>query len=374
MSRICLIVVLFLVVTGIVCAQGGLVVPQSVHQPAGSKVLTIDPHGRTVQQSRYGSVIWNNDAVSAWWSGVTPGYLNLDWGTIGDTNQLPHEVVDGFKFKYGTNNMDPAGESMAVYHFDSTTGFGNLGVQESGFLFTGLPNGYGLPTLPPGYGWIWSIVVDLEASGYEYILNSEIGVALSLLSTPTMGSSGMVLGLPAGFGGNGATGTQDAFDIYYPNGAYNGTFFFGGYPFWATWSGQLYGAQDPATGMTYFGIGATGNTAYTYTVGSWTGARAAVQWIQKTDPITGQTEDVLVADTSSSSQYYPQFDLTLFIRPPYNNAFPMAWDLVGNFQRLTLNIPPQYQGVTVYWQGIISQYFFGGPVLPADASNGVRAN
>jgi len=236
--KLILYIVLMISFTGVALTQNSL----PINKVGGQREKAIDPYGNAISQPHHRAMIWNNDAVSAWWSGVDVGYLNLDWGQLTDSNILPDEVIDGFKFKYGTNNMDPAGESIAYYYFNSCTGWGNIGFQAAGFGFTGLPNGYGLPTMPPGYAWIWSITVDLTGSGYEFLLNDDdnFGQVFCKLSPSLMGDTGAVVGMPGGFGGNGFTGTEDAFDIYYPNGAYNGTWSFGGYPYWATWSGALF--------------------------------------------------------------------------------------------------------------------------------------
>ena len=91
-----------------------------------------------------GSSIWDNTGFSAWWSGNDTAYINLDWGRLPPAGSgLDDLVIDGFTFSYGTNNWDPTGESYTVYFFDSCTGWGNLGVEEAGFLFMDLPNGYG---------------------------------------------------------------------------------------------------------------------------------------------------------------------------------------------------------------------------------------
>ncbi len=123
------------VFTGLAYGQGLL----ETEKIAGSKSRQI---ALGDGQARYGSAIWDNTSTYwAWWSGADTGYINLDWATLSPSGGLTDELVDGFTFSYGSNNMDPAGESFAVYYFDSCTGWGNLGVLEAGFLFTGLPAG-----------------------------------------------------------------------------------------------------------------------------------------------------------------------------------------------------------------------------------------
>jgi len=348
MKRIAMVALFAVVLVGVVMAQGSL----NVNMPAAEKSKAIDPLGNTVQLPRYGAMIWNNDAISAWWSGVDVGYLNLDWGQLTDANTLPDEEIDGFKFKYGTNNMDPAGESIAYYYFDQCTGWGNLGIQAAGFGFGGLPNGYGLPTLPPGYGWIWSITVDLAGSGYDFLLNDDdnFGQAIAKLTPSLMGGTGATIGLPGGFGGNGFTGTEDAFDIYYPNGTYNGSWFFGGYPNWATWSGALY-SSGVAANMAYYGVGAQGNAGHLYATGSFSASAGSHFMFALNGVGTG---GVLVASTQAASQFIPAYNATKLVgnfAPGFPN--PMSPAFIGDYEYYDLTPPAQYVGVTAYFQAAI---------------------
>jgi hypothetical protein len=366
MKKVALVAVFAVALAGIAFAQG-----LTTNPVAGVKEKAIDVYGNSISMPRYGGSIYNNNAITAWWSGQDIGYISLDWGKLTDvsSDQLADEVVDGFNFKYGTNNMDPLGETYAVYYFDSCTGWGNIGVQESGFLFTGLPNGYGLPSLPPGYGWIWSITVDLENTGYEFLLGRDQGVGLELRSTPLMGGTGAAIGSPGNVGGNGPTGTEDAFDIYFPNGTYNGSWYFGGYPFWATWPGELFGAQDPASAMTYFGQNSQGNQAMFYTLGDWAAGQNVHFMLRK----NGSTlPGWLLASTTGQSQYIPSLDLTRLVGGfaggtplMMNNAF------IGDFDVLDVTIPNVAGGARIYTQGAITQL---NPIPPADASNGIYSN
>ena len=147
MKKVAFVFLFAVVVAGLAFAQG-----LNVEKVSGQQTIAKDALGNTILQTRYGAEIWHNTAITAWWSGPGTGYLNLDWGQLVDQgNQLPDEVIDGFMFMYGTNNLDPAGEDFAVYYFDSCTGWGNMGVQETGFLFTGLPNAYTYGSLQPGF-------------------------------------------------------------------------------------------------------------------------------------------------------------------------------------------------------------------------------
>ena len=91
----------------------------------------------------HGSMLWNNMAIRGYWTGADTGYINLDWGKLPvPASGLPDHVIDGFTFRYGTNNYSLEDTSIGVFFFDSCTGWSNLGVAEAAFLFSGLPNGY----------------------------------------------------------------------------------------------------------------------------------------------------------------------------------------------------------------------------------------
>lgn len=147
MKRIVFIAFLVFAAATPAFAQGRM----KVVKISGVRAIARDALGRPIENVRSGPMIWNNMAVTGgWWSGPSTDYLNLDWGILQDQgNDLPDEVIDGFTFFYGTNNRDPAGEDISVYFFDSCTGWGNRGVQEAGFLFTGLPNALSFGTMPP---------------------------------------------------------------------------------------------------------------------------------------------------------------------------------------------------------------------------------
>jgi hypothetical protein len=365
MKKVALVAVIAVALAGIAFAQG-----LSTNPVAGVKEKAIDVYGNSISMPRYGGSIYNNNAITAWWPGPIVGYLNLDWGLLQDQgNGLDDEVVDGFNFKYGTNNMDPAGETFSVYYFDSCTGRGNMGVQESGFYFTGLPNGYGLPSLPPGYGWIWGITVDVEGTGYEFLLGTNHGVALAHENVSLMGSTGLSIGSPSGMGGNGFTGTEDVFDVYFPNGTYNGSWFFGGYPIWATFSGELFGAQDPAAAMTYYGQNAQGNDAMFYTLGTWAAGQNVHFMLRK----NGATlPGWLLAAGTGSNQYIPSLGLTKLVGG-FIGGTPKKMGAIyaGDFDVLDITIPTVAGSKRVYLQGGITQL---NPLAPADASNGIYSN
>ncbi len=354
MKKLGLIALFVVALAGISFAQG----LQNVDQVAAEKTKNI---ALGDAQSRYGTLLWTDGGTWAWWSGVDTGYINLDWATFGGApaTGLNSELIDGFGFAYGTNNMDPAGETFAVYYFDDCTGWGNLGVQQTGFLFTGLPNGYGLPTLPPGWGWIWTITVDLEGSGYEFPLNDSWGEGISRWSVPTMGGTGLGIA----FGG---VGSENAFDIYYPSGVYNGTWWFGSAN-WATFCIDLYGPGGPAAGMTYYGMGAQGNDADLHTYGSWA-STSGVHYVLKNN---GQTAgaDVLVASLTSAATYMAPYDITKLVGAfAGGSPWGMTPDTIGTFSHYNIVVPAAYYGVTAYFQGFINA---GLPVV--DASQGVNS-
>jgi len=280
-------------------------------------------------------------------------------------------VIDGFTFTYGTNNMDPAGESFAISFFDSCTGWGNLGIQEAGFFFSGLPNcAYGPSGLPPGYGSVYCISVDLEGTGYEFLLNEDFGIGHCRTATPLMGGTGPALGSPANMNGNGPTGTEDAFDIYFPDFTYNGSWYFGGYPYWATWPAELFGTEGEAD-MTFCGVGARGNEAGLFAAGLVAGGQRLRFLLRKNGL---DLDGHLLASYSFANQYLGgAYDVTRLVGdliPCFPKA--MSDDPVGDFCVFDATVPLHYGGGTVYFQGLLCDRPLRSP--PLDASNGLRAN
>jgi len=355
MIRIVLFVLFLALFAGSATAQR-----TAIHKVGGQMEKSLDAEGNPINSARPDTCIWNNSAYSgSWFSDVRSGYVYLDWGKLTDQgNNLPDEVIDGFKFTYGTNNMDPTGESFSVYFFDSCTGWKSLGVLEAEFSFYGLPNGSGLPPLPPGCGWAWTIAVDLEGSGDEFLLNHDFGHALSRWSIPTMGDTGFLIGLPGGFGGNDYTGTEDAYDVYYNlfPGSHLGTYDFGGLPLWATWPSELYGAQDPAWGMTYYGIGATGNNGALYVTGSFS-VGGSVHFLLKRNGVYDPLYLGVSLGTTGGPSLPPATRLIgpLFSPPPFL-MFPHD---TGDFNVYDITPPPG--SYTVYFQaGNVNPYLSNG--------------
>jgi hypothetical protein len=365
MKKVALVALFVIALVGVSFAQG-----LTEKQVAGERSIAIDAYGNSIPTPRYGFAIWDNQSTRAWWPGVTTGYINLDWGKMPDYNGLADELVDGFDFEYGTNNMDPAGETWSIYYFDSCTGWGNMGVQEAGFIFTGLPNGYGLPTLPPGYGWVWSITVDLEGGGYEYLLGTDFGIGMVRGATPLMGSTGTANGYaPIHPSQTMFTGTENAFDIYFPNGTYNGSWYFGAYPTWATWCHTLFGGQDPAANMDYYGQGSQGNQAMFLSSGTWSAGTAVNFYLRK----NGSTlPGWLLASGQGQSQYIPSLDLTRLVGG-FAGGTPMMMNpsFAGDYDVLSVTIPNVAGTMRIYTQGAITQL---NPIPPADASNGIYSN
>lgn len=319
----------------------------------------------------HSGTLWDNAAVTGWWSGPEQGYINLDWGRLPDNSHyLPGHVIDGFMFKYATNNMESQGENFLVYFFDACTGWGNLGIQQAGFLFTGLPNGYALPTLPPGSTWIWNMTHDLEGTGYEFLLDYDIGIGLSRFNQPTMGSTGLALGDRPQSGGNGQTGTENFYDIYYPNGTYNGTWFFGPTS-WATWPCRIYGHEGLAAGMEYpYGVAAQGNDAELYCTGSFAHGETT-RFLLKSYNMSLQGN--LAASLSTMNTYYSgAMDVTRLVGGFFGGSpWTMSPAHIGEFWVYDLDIPPNAPGdITVYFQGLLSDPPLSVP--PMDASNGLR--
>jgi hypothetical protein len=305
-----------------------------------------------------GSTIWSNFPVQGWWD-RTQGYLVLDWGLLDlPPTGMPDEVVDGFSFAYATNNMDPAGDDIALFYFDDCTGWGNLGVQVAAFLFTGLPNGYGLPSLPPGNAWVWTISTDLAGTGYEFLLNRQFGQLMDCRS-PTMGSTIPALGSPHLM----STGLLD---LYSQAGVYCGTWLS---PTGGNMAKELYGPRAPAGGMTYYGIGAQGNQAALYTSGDWAAGQDVHFMLRK----YGMTQPSwLLASLQQANRFIPQLDLTILVGPLVGGTpRMMSPNNYGDFDFLDITIPNVAGSMRIYMQGAITNLT---PIAPADCSNGVYSN
>ncbi len=381
MKLLLFVAITVLLLTGVSFAQSTTAV---------EKVQGVHSFGYEGAHVRYGRTIWNNMAQSGWFNGFDTDYLYLDWGVLEEQgNNLPDEVVDGFRFAYATDAQGGS-VSWSVYFYDSCTGWDDYNVaQEAGFFFTGLPDATNLPS---GYYWGWVITVDLEGSGYEFLLGDEtsteyygIGIGQSC-ATPGI-TCGALIGMPPLVGGNGNTRTEDAFDMYEPAGNYMGTYWFGGYPAYpyATFSTEIMGGQDPAVNMSYAGIGMLGNDASTYVVGEW-GAKGKdwkrVMMLQRLRKMMRFTRDAMVADFIANyppGVYLPNLDITLGIKsvgPPdyFRFVIPMEDPYTGDFQTLEVDVPPGVANLKMYLQGVVTDYWEGGPVEPIDASNLLISN
>jgi hypothetical protein len=367
MSRFMLISLVLLVAGADSLAQSS-----ASNKIAGVHQIARDVHNNPVPVSRHGNSIWNNKKVTAWKFGLDTDYINLDWGILPDQgNGLPDEIIDGFTFTYATNNMEVTGESFSIHFYDSYTGQSILGVQEAGFTFTGLPNGATYGTLPPGYGWAMNVTVNLESSGYEFLLGREIGIGYIRRSTPRLGNTGICWGAPGNMGGNGYTGTEHQYKTFYPNGTYETTWDFPNYyPLspWLTLPAELFGGQDPGSAMTYGGIGAQGNDASLYTVGDWAPG-SNVQFLMRKNEL--QLPGWLLASTGLSQKYYPSLDVTLHLGFPLLAQIPMRPDAMGDFDRYGLDVGPVLAGLRLYFQGAITAV---NPLAPVELSNGVQSN
>ncbi len=337
---------------------------------AGETQLTIDASGnRLDSRSRQGALIWDNMAQTSWFSSMTARYIWLDWGELADQgNGLPDEVIDGFSFAYGSE-YSYVSISWAVYFCDSCTGWGDMSlIQEAAFVFSGLPAGGS----GSGY-WGWVVSVDLTDSGEEFLLGNKIGIGQSLL-TPDL-ICGPKITRPPNVGGNGPTGTENSFDIRFPNGNHKGTYWFGSYPAhpWASFRFELYGASDPALRTTYAGIGLQGNDAALYTLGEWA-AGESVQFLLRKNKMV--QDGWLATNTAyySTPVYLPNFDITLVPRIPFLAMVRMTPDPDGDFDRYTFDVGSTGANLRFYIQGGITDFFSGGPLAPVDLSNVVFTN
>jgi hypothetical protein len=391
MKKVAFVALFAVVIVGLCFAQG----TKTVKKVDGVRSLTITADGQRVDTpQRAGSMIWNNMGTSNFFTWQYPNYMYVDNGFLNnvDTNGLPDEVIDGLTFSYGTGDLNPAGLDWAVFWYDHASGWGDATVvQQTGLLFTGLPNA---ANLPPGY-WGWFITVDLEAAGtsinhyFEFLLDegdlsnpatNADGISEGLLlasNTATTIYNGPLIGTPPSKAGNSGTQNQDVFEIFYPNGAYKGAYWFGGYPGnpWASWVMALYGSQDPAANTQYVGIGLQGNDTNMYTTGSWTQG-SNVHFMLRSNQMTQQ--HWLLASLSTQVKYYAFPDLTLIIKKPLSAwrrlMSPITPKISDHEMYDFINLGKGLAGKTAYLQGVISNYFTGGGAKPSDAANGVQTN
>ncbi len=344
----------------------------AIHEAQGVRKLSIDVTGNpTRSSSRYGNSIWNNFAATGWFSSMTANYIWLDWGKLIDQgNGLPDEVIDGFRFAYGIYNSSTAGISFNMYYYDSCTGWGDYSaVLEAGFSFSGLPDACNLPL---GY-WMWEITVDLEGSGFEFLLGYEIGIGQQLSTPPSSPVvAGPCLAYPPCRHGNGPTWTEDAFDIYDPDGTYEGTFYWGEYPAspYKSFRNELFGGQDPAVNLSYGGIGLQGNDASLYCTGSWT-AGDSVRFMLRKNALHQAGSIVASTDLYWPPLYLSTYGVTLGPKMPFVAVLPMMPSPVGDFDVFGLSVTPDMTSFSIYMQGAITDVFNGGPMDPIDLSNGI---
>jgi hypothetical protein len=374
MKKVALVALFALLLVGVVYAQGTL------------NLQKVDGYKTYGSQARYGSYIWNNMANDGWFTGFTYNYLFMDWGSLPDANNgLPDEVADGFQFVYATGGNQPGGVTWIVYYFDEATGFGDVNwLQEAGFIFTGLPDAAGLPA---GY-WGWTVTVDLAGGGYEFLVadrtstlvESGLGVAQVNLYVNPLTVTGGTLTLPPFIGGNGDTGTTDAFDIFYPTGGYKGAYFFGGWPLnpYGSFQNGLFGASDPALGTKSIGNGLlTGNEASIYATGSWA-LNGVVDITLRMNKLTQAA--ALAANTAFTYPlfYLPGLDVTVVPTYPFLAAPPMTYIYTGDFTKKYFpSIGGGIATLTLFLQGGISNFFASppGPAAPMDFSrNVIRVN
>jgi hypothetical protein len=386
MKKVALIALFAVVLVGVAFAQQPQLKSALQHQTAGHH--SIDAFGNKIEpQSRYGATLWNNMASSGWFTGQGANYLYLDWGFLNgvDGNGLPGEPIDAYAFGYAGNDTEADGLDYALYWFDQASGWGDVNiVQESGLLFTGLWNSR---RLDPAYYWGWLVTTwfDVGSQMFEFLLDegdivtshgSGISFALELYETLDGGAiTGPLMSQPPGYGGNTNTQTQDVFNIFYPNGAFKGNYWFGGYPAnpWSSWRAALYGGSDTSANMTYDGFNLAGNTTYLYNTGSWAGADN-VHFMLKKNQITNQPGRLL-GDTKKKVTYYAITGTTFYVNPFTNYNWLMNTITISDHYWYNLTVPTQYAGARAYFQGCITGYFGGGgPTFPIDNSNGTYSN
>jgi len=318
---------------------------------------------KSLGSQRYGAIIWDNFAASGWFSSMTTGYLWLDWGKLPDAgNTMPDEVIDGFGFSYATD-ATVGGLSWNMYYYDSCTGWGDYSViQEAGFAFTGLPDA---TNLPPGYFWGWLLWYDLADTGYEFLMGADIGIGHSL-QTPGV-TCGPRLTKPPLVGGNGDTGTEDAFDIIDSLGNNTGSFWFGGYPAnpYSSFCAQLMGGSDPSVGCTYAGIPLQGNNTGLYCVGTWAYG-SYNNFLLRMNEMTPRGG--VFFNYSSAVTWYAGVGKTAV--PTVNGAYkiPFSYSYTGDYVIYPFNCGPGAVAYTWYIQGAITDWLINGSITPIDLS------
>ena len=321
---------------------------------------------KSLGSQRYGAVIWDNFAASGWFSSMTTGYMWLDWGKLLDAgNQMPDEVIDGFGFSYATD-ATIGGISWNMYYYDSCTGWGDYAiVQEAGFAFTGLPDA---TNLPPGYFWGWLLWVDLEETGYEFLMGYDIGVGHSL-QTPGI-TCGPRLTKPPLVGGNGNTLTEDAFDIIDSAGNIVGSYWFGGYPAnpYASFCAQLMGGSDPSTNTNYAGIPLQGNNTSLYCVGTWAYGSYNNFLLRMNGIDHNAIRGGVFFNYIPLPTYWPNYGITTVPLIPGCNKIPFSLSYTGDYVIYPFHCGAGAAAFTWYIQGVISNWLIGGSVAPIEMS------
>jgi hypothetical protein len=117
---------------------------------------------------RYGDAVWSSMYPTDYFWGmvgdVGDDIVALDWGDSGAPS-APN-CIDGFKFWYQTDLLQPATLDVVVWFYGEENGWNSYNhVPLQGFIMPDLPG----QTDPPSVSWL--ITVDLEGSGYEFLLN-----------------------------------------------------------------------------------------------------------------------------------------------------------------------------------------------------------
>jgi hypothetical protein len=198
-----------------------------------------------------GVVVYDNTGVSGSFFPSGPGFINMDWGTLA---AAPNSKATDIQIGYATSSAVPVDIRVRVH--EGANGFANFGTVVSDILITGLPGS----SLPPGIeAFVFDI--DLVANALTFnIADGDMGYSYETFDADT---GALLAGPPF------EAGVVDAFDQYFSDETYFGTFNFGGFP--AAPAGsfhfQLTGTE-PAECLLVFGDG-PGNEAYDADGHSW---------------------------------------------------------------------------------------------------------
>ena len=404
MKRVALVALFAFLMASFLCAQN---MDQLCNKPILEKKASVAVDGTIIPDTqRFGTTVLKSTKahLTPWWSASSDWSQTavVDWGFIWavDTNGLADEAIDGFQFKYVTNNITTAGMTWGLLFWDQATGWNDtLKVQEWGVLFSGFPSHATSPATWFATGWTFTFDLAVNDLSGMFLMdkgdeNTKIndGVEFGFwnlttnvvspnppvtplwgftLAKPDSGPSG-IIAPDANF-----AQSDDGYCRYDSSFNYLGTFWFGGYTVGgipaanAYW--ELY-AGGPAANTIYGPVGGLkGNDSSLYTAGNWaTGGNA--HFMMKLNQMT--QVPYLCATLKTNVFYYGgAVDLTRIFPIPIPWRKGMTADSIGDFATYDWTNMGAFVGTkTIYFQGLITNKFTTGIAVPSDATNYVKTN